>query len=228
MISRVAEQCFWFGRYVERAESTARLLGATRTLVFDADLPVTHCWQPLVIVSGEYPAFCARFGAEAAGDGEHVQEYLTWSPENGVSLVAMVRAARECARVVLGEGLDKGLARHRLASGALRAGLEAMRLELFGDPRHRMANVTGIVIPQAIGDSEKVRREMLTDFGIEIGTSFGPLVGKIWRIGTMGYVCRKASIMRCLTALEAVLRRNGLAVPAGAAVDAAYEVYAGT
>ena len=53
MISRVADHCFWFGRYVERAESTARLLQATRTLVFDADLPVTQCWQPLVIVSGE-------------------------------------------------------------------------------------------------------------------------------------------------------------------------------
>jgi uncharacterized alpha-E superfamily protein len=99
MISRVADHCFWFGRYVERAESTARLLQATRTLVFDADLPVTQCWQPLVIVSGEYPSFCERFGAEAVGDGERVQEYLTWSP-GGVSLVASVRAARECARVI--------------------------------------------------------------------------------------------------------------------------------
>ena len=41
----------------------------------------------------------------------------------------------------------------------------------------------------------------------------------------MGYVCRKANVLRCLTALEAVLRRNGLTLPAGAAVDAAYKVY---
>jgi (S)-ureidoglycine-glyoxylate aminotransferase len=41
----------------------------------------------------------------------------------------------------------------------------------------------------------------------------------------MGYVCRKANILRCLTALEAVLRRNGFASPAGAGVDAAYAVY---
>ena len=47
MISRVADHCFWFGRYVDRAESTARLLQVTRTLVFDADIPVTQCWQPL-------------------------------------------------------------------------------------------------------------------------------------------------------------------------------------
>jgi (S)-ureidoglycine-glyoxylate aminotransferase len=41
----------------------------------------------------------------------------------------------------------------------------------------------------------------------------------------MGYVCRKANVLHCLTALEAVLRRNGFALPAGAAVDAACGVY---
>ena len=78
-----------------------------------------------------------------------------------------------------------------------------------------MANVTGVVIPGVITDGEKVRRELLQDFGIEIGTSFGPLAGKIWRIGTMGYVCRKANVLRCLTALEAILRRNGFKLPGG-------------
>jgi (S)-ureidoglycine---glyoxylate transaminase len=88
-----------------------------------------------------------------------------------------------------------------------------------------MANVTGVVIPPGLGNGENVRAQMLHDFGIEIGTSFGPLVGKIWRIGTMGYVCRKANVLRCLTALEAVLRRNSFALPAGAAVDAACAIY---
>jgi uncharacterized alpha-E superfamily protein len=100
MISRVADHCFWFGRYVERAESTARLLQATRTLVFDADLPVTQCWQPLVIVSGEYPSFVERFGPDSAGDGERVQEELTWSLDSSVSLMSSVKAARESARII--------------------------------------------------------------------------------------------------------------------------------
>jgi len=99
VISRVADYCFWFGRYVERAESTARLLQATRTLVFDADLPVTQCWKPLVIVSGEEPAFRDRFGDETVGDGERVQEHLTWSP-TGAGLYASVKSARECAHVI--------------------------------------------------------------------------------------------------------------------------------
>jgi (S)-ureidoglycine-glyoxylate aminotransferase len=151
-----------------------------------------------------------------------------WSPKrlnHHTEAASMLYAARECARVVLEEGLKCGIARHQLTSRALRAGLEEMGLELFGDPQHRMANVTGVIIPKAIPDGEKVRAEMLQDFGIEIGTSFGPLAGKIWRIGTMGYVCRKPNVLRCLTALEAVLRRNKLKLPAGAAVDAAYQVY---
>jgi (S)-ureidoglycine-glyoxylate aminotransferase len=151
-----------------------------------------------------------------------------WSPRrlnHHTEAATMLYAARECARVVLQEGLGRGIARHRLASSALRAGLTAMGLKLFGDAEHRMANVTGVIIPQEIANGEAVRAQLLHDFGIEIGTSFGPLAGKIWRIGTMGYVCRKANVLRCLTALEAVLRRNNVKLTAGAAVDAAYRVY---
>ena len=89
-----------------------------------------------------------------------------WSPKrlnHHTEAASMLYAARECARVVLEEGLDAGIARHRLASAALRAGLEAMGLELFGDASHRMANVTGVVIPKAIKDSEqRARRDART------------------------------------------------------------------
>ena len=138
---------------------------------------------------------------------------------------SMLYAARECARIVLGDGLAETFARHALASTALMAGLEAMGLEIFGDKRHKMANVTGVYIPDGI-DGDTVRVALLNDFGIEIGTSFGPLHGRIWRIGTMGYNCRKQNVLICLGALEAVLLRAGLSVPAGAAVEAAYAAYA--
>ncbi len=150
-----------------------------------------------------------------------------WGPgrlNHHTESTSMLYAARECARVVLNEGLEHCFARHRLASRALRAGLEAMGLALYGDPAHRMANVTGVHIPSGV-DGGKARGELLHDFGIEIGTSFGPLHGKIWRIGTMGYVCRKANVLRCLSSLESVLRRNGFSAPAGAGIDAAYGVY---
>jgi (S)-ureidoglycine-glyoxylate aminotransferase len=139
---------------------------------------------------------------------------------------SMLYAAREAVRIVLEEGLDAGFARHRLASDALTAGLLAMGLELFGDQRHKMPNVTGVVIPAGVA-GEAVRSTLLNDFGIEIGTSFGPLHGRVWRIGTMGYVCRKENVLHCLAALEAALRRAGFTAKAGAGVDAALAVYHG-
>ena len=70
------------------------------------------------------------------------------------------------------------------------AGLRALGLALYGDLAHKMPNVTGVFIPPGI-DGERVRRALLTEFNLEIGTSFGPLAGRIWRIGAMGYNARR-------------------------------------
>ena len=136
----------------------------------------------------------------------------------------MLYAARECARILLQESLPKAFARHALASRATSEGLKAMGLKLFGDQAHKMANVTGVFIPQGV-DGEKVRRALLKDFNIEIGTSFGPLHGRIWRIGTMGYNARSDAVLNTVSALEAVLAAEHFKVPRGAAIDAALAVY---
>ncbi|MBL8608791.1 MAG: alpha-E domain-containing protein [Myxococcales bacterium] len=100
MISRVADHAFWYGRYVERAESTARLLAVTHNLALDAELSPEQCWRPIVIVCGEEAPYVARFGADALGDREEVQGYMTWSEDNPSSLVCSTRAARENARSI--------------------------------------------------------------------------------------------------------------------------------
>jgi (S)-ureidoglycine-glyoxylate aminotransferase len=117
---------------------------------------------------------------------------------------SMLYAAHECARILLEEGLQNAFARHQRASDALFDGLKAMGLELYGDQKHKMPNVTGVVIPKGV-DGEAVRRALLEKHGIEIGTSFGPLRGRIWRIGTMGYNARPEAVQRTLRALEDVL-----------------------
>jgi (S)-ureidoglycine---glyoxylate transaminase len=136
----------------------------------------------------------------------------------------MLYAAHECARIVLEEGLQARFARHERASRALVAGLKAMGLEVFGDLAHKMPNVTGVLIPQGV-DGEAVRRALLEQFGVEIGTSFGALRGRIWRIGTMGYNAREDAVRQTLSALEAVLLQQKYEVPRGAAVDAALSLY---
>lgn len=136
----------------------------------------------------------------------------------------MLYGARECARVALGEGLTARYARHEAAGRAVVAGARAMGLSVFGEDRHRMTNVTGIHIPPGV-DGEAVRRRMREDFEIEIGTAFGPLAGKIWRIGAMGYNARKHKVLITLSALEAVLRACGYPTPPGAGVDAALRAW---
>ncbi|MFP1763805.1 pyridoxal-phosphate-dependent aminotransferase family protein [Lonsdalea quercina] len=151
-----------------------------------------------------------------------------WGPErlnHHTEATSMLFAARECARIILEEGLDACIARHALHGQALLAGIEGMGLQAYGDPAHRMNNVLGVTIPEGI-HGEAVRKLLLDDFAIEIGTSFGPLQGKIWRIGTMGYNARKDCVMQTLTALEAVLNRLGFRSVQGAALQAAWDVYA--
>ncbi|MFW2513240.1 pyridoxal-phosphate-dependent aminotransferase family protein [Demequina sp. SO4-13] len=136
----------------------------------------------------------------------------------------MLFGARECARVLLQEGLPESWARHQLHGRAMLDGTTALGLKPFGELAYKMSNVVGVKIPDGVNGDE-VRRAMLEDFGIEIGTSFGPLHGKIWRLGTMGYNARADAVLQTLASLEAVLRRAGHRAPAGAGVDAAYEVY---
>jgi uncharacterized alpha-E superfamily protein len=100
VISRVADHCFWFGRYLERTESTARVLSVTNLLALDAELSPRQCWQPVVIVSGIEPQFLEKFGEAAYDDGQRVQEHMTWDEGNLSSIRRSVSAARENARSI--------------------------------------------------------------------------------------------------------------------------------
>ena len=132
----------------------------------------------------------------------------------------MLYAARECARILLKEGLQNAFARHKRSSKALTAGLRAMGLQLFGDQNHKMDNVTGVYIPQGV-NGDRARSALLDQYNIEIGTSFGPLHGKIWRIGTMGVNAREEAIVETLAGLEKVLAAEKFKLPGGAGVEAA-------
>ena len=99
MISRVADHCFWLGRYLERAESTARVLGVTRNLALDVGLNPRHVWLPVIIVSGEQARYVAS-GQGRPDDGERVQDYMTWDEENPSSIARSLSAARDNARSI--------------------------------------------------------------------------------------------------------------------------------
>jgi len=150
-----------------------------------------------------------------------------WGPKrlnHHTEATSMLYGARECARIVLEEGLDAAIERHRLHGSAMVAGLLGLGFAVFGDQSVRMNNIVGVYIPDGI-DGDAGRAAMLNDYGIEIGTSFGPLHGKVWRIGTMGYNARRDTVLTTLAALEQMLRRGGVSLTAGGGVGAALDYY---
>ena len=100
MISRVADHCFWLGRYLERAESSSRVLRVTSALALDGILPAAQVWGSALTVSGEDEAFAVLYQHAARGDGELVQQYLTWNTENPASIVRSASGVRENARSI--------------------------------------------------------------------------------------------------------------------------------
>ncbi|MBP2436467.1 pyridoxal-phosphate-dependent aminotransferase family protein [Microbacterium amylolyticum] len=150
-----------------------------------------------------------------------------WGPRrlnHHTEATSMLYAARECASVLLTEGREKVIARHATAGAAMLAGVRGLGLTVFGDVAHKMNNVVAVEIPDGVA-GDPARQAMLDDFGIEIGTSFGPLHGRVWRIGTMGYNARRDAVLTTLAALEQVLRRFGASVPTGGGVDAAIDTF---
>jgi (S)-ureidoglycine-glyoxylate aminotransferase len=158
-------------------------------------------------------------------DLTQLQRY--WSPErlNHHTLpTSMTYGLREALRLILEEGLETRWGRHRRAGAAMKAGLAAMGLELSGDPRHRLPMITAVRVPDGVED-EAARKQLLHEHGIEIATSFGPLRGRVWRIGTMGVNASRQTVVTVLDGLEQVLRSRGVAVPRGAGADAARAAY---
>ena len=139
--------------------------------------------------------------------------------------ISLIFALREALRIVLEEGLEARWERHHQNQQALVAGLEAMGMELFvANPKDRMITVTGVHVPAGV-DDHKVRQQLLDEFNIEIAGGFGPLKGKLWRVGLMGYSCQRNNVLLFLAALEKVLLEQGHSVPAGAGVGAAVRSY---
>jgi len=152
-----------------------------------------------------------------------------WSPvrlNHHTETTSMLYALREGLRIVLEEGLEARWERHRLHERAVVAGVLAMGLELYGDPGCKLPVVACVEVPPGI-DGDAVRAYLLDRFGVEIASSFGPLKGKIWRIGTMGHSASRFNVLHGLGALEATLLHFGVEVPAGRAVQAALAVYEG-
>lgn len=135
--------------------------------------------------------------------------------------ISLIYALREAMRLAVEEGLETRWERHRVCQQALIAGCEAMGIKMFVEnPKDRLVTVTPVLIPSGVDDA-KFRDQLLEEFNIEIAGGIGPLKGKIWRLGLMGYCAQKANVLLLLAAMEKVALDQGARVPAGAGVAAA-------
>ena len=133
-------------------------------------------------------------------------------------------ALHEALVILREEGLEDAWARHRHHHGALRAGLEAMGLELVVPEAERLPQLNAVGIPGGADDAA-VRRRLLEDYSLEIGAGLGDLAGKVWRIGLMGHACNRRNVLYCLGALDDVLTAAGARIESGQAVAAARAWY---
>ena len=155
-----------------------------------------------------------------------LQEY--WNQTRAyhhTSPISMTYALRESLRMMMEEGIYNRIDRHARTAEALRAGLQAMGLELLADPAYRLNPLTTVVIPEGITDTA-VRGSLLNGYNIEIGGGLGDLAGKAWRVGLMGESARESNVFALLSALERILAGMEFEVAFGASLAAAQQVLA--
>ena len=122
------------------------------------------------------------------------------------------------------EGIENSWQRHQSNHLALRAGIEAMGLSFVVDEAERLPQLNSVSIPDGVDDAA-VRSRLLNDYSLEIGAGLGPMAGKIWRIGLMGFASNSKNVLNCLGALDAVLSDMGAPIKSGVAVAAATKAF---
>jgi aspartate aminotransferase-like enzyme len=141
-----------------------------------------------------------------------------WTP--AISVMQGLEAALE---LYFEDGVEVALERHEMLSRAVKEGVTALGLDLFGEGLEANWTVTAIRAPEGI-DADLISDRIRADFGCVLAPGQGPLKGKVFRIGHFGYFS-ELDIIRGLAALEMTLERLGFPVKRGAAVGAAEGVF---
>ena len=122
--------------------------------------------------------------------------------------ITLFYGLREALVAIAEEGLENRWARHRTNHLALVAGIEAMGMRMHVAPEHRLWTLNTPCVPDGI-EELKVRKRLMEQRGIEIAGGFGPLAGKVFRIGLMGASSTQENVLLLLEALEEALRAEG-------------------
>ena len=117
-------------------------------------------------------------------------------------------ALHEGLSLIEEEGLENRWERHRHAHLEFVKSIGAMGLEMLVPAEYRIWNLNTPQVPEGVDDA-KVRATLLKDDGIEIAGGFGPLAGKVFRIGLMGPLATSDHVQDFLARFGAALRGAG-------------------
>lgn len=137
--------------------------------------------------------------------------------------VSLMYAMREALTVIMEEGLDSRILRHKQAAKATRAGVKALGLELFAEPDAASNTVTAIKMPEGITDKD-LRGTMRNKYHIELAGGQDHLKGNVFRIGHMGNITQR-EIITTISALEMTLKELGFDLEMGKGVAAVENAY---
>ena len=133
-------------------------------------------------------------------DGAHVYHHTV-----PVNLYYALNAALE---ETMEEGMSARFERHRAVSAHLMAGVAALKIRPFAQEGHRLPTLNSVYVPDSVSDEAALRKQLLLEYGLEIGGGLGALKGKIWRIGTMGASCTHRNVTLLLAALQELLPKS--------------------
>ncbi len=99
LLSRVAETVYWMARYIERAESTARITLAHATLLLDFPRTQSCGWEPLLAITGSHEEFHQRYKEPTQ---RNMLRFLVSDANNSGSVMSSLARAREDMRTTRG------------------------------------------------------------------------------------------------------------------------------
>lgn len=122
--------------------------------------------------------------------------------------ISMFYALREALTLIEEEGAEKRWERHRRAHDEFVKAIEALGLKMLVPAAHRIWNLNTPCVPKGV-DEAKVCRVLMDEYGIEIMGGFGPLAGKVFRVGLMGPLATEENVRFFISAFEKALRAGG-------------------
>ncbi|WP_135830471.1 pyridoxal-phosphate-dependent aminotransferase family protein [Halorussus halobius] len=136
--------------------------------------------------------------------------------------ITNVYALREALRLVAEEGIEERWERHREVAGALKAGVEAMGLEMNAPDDYWLPSLNAVRVPEGVVDTD-VTDYLIDQYDLEIATGLGDLDGDIFRIGCMGHSARPETVSYLMAALGDALDAQGADVDVQAGLAATAE-----